>query len=65
MLSDPLFIVVALAVLLVAGILLFGIGGFAVGAGGKRANKIMQLRILAQFAAVVLILLFVYLRGGS
>lgn len=65
MLNDPLFIIVALAVAAVAGILLFGIGGFAVGSGGKRANKIMQLRILAQFLAVVLILLFVYFRRGG
>ncbi|MGI3168985.1 twin transmembrane helix small protein [Pseudooceanicola sp. C21-150M6] len=65
MLHDPLFIVVAIAVLLVAGILLFGIGGFAAGVGGKRANKVMQLRIIAQFVAVLLILLFVWLRGGS
>ena len=65
MLSDPLFILVALAVVAVAGILLFGIGGFAVGASGKRANKIMQLRIAAQFVAILLILLFVYLRRGG
>ena len=65
MLSDPLFIIVALSVLVVAAILLFGIGGFAAGQNGKRANKIMQLRIVAQFAAVVLILLFVWLRQGG
>lgn len=65
MLNDPLFILIAVAVVAVAGILLFGIGGFAVGASGKRANKIMQLRIIAQLVAVALILLFVYIRGGS
>jgi ABC-type Na+ efflux pump permease subunit len=65
MLSDPLFIIVALSVLVVAAILLFGIGGFAAGKDGKRANKIMQLRIVAQFAAVALILLFVWLRQGG
>lgn len=65
MLSDPLFIVVALAMLLVLGILLFGVGTF--GRGGdfnrKHANKIMRYRIAAQFVAVVLILLFVLIRG--
>ena len=65
MLNDPLFIVVALAVVAVAAILLVGIGGFAVGSDGKRANKIMQLRIVAQLVAVVLILLFVLLRRGG
>ena len=65
MLSDPLFIVVAIAALLVLGILLFGIGSF--GRGGefnrKYANKIMRARVLAQFLAVLLILLFVFVRS--
>ncbi|WP_458791826.1 twin transmembrane helix small protein [Yoonia sp. MH D7] len=65
MASDPLFILVALAVLIVLGILLFGIGTF--GKGGdfnkKHANRIMRWRIGAQAVAVALILLFVYLRG--
>ncbi|WP_407494978.1 twin transmembrane helix small protein [Pseudooceanicola sp. MF1-13] len=65
MLQDPLFIIVALAVLVVAGILLYGIGGFAVGSDGKKANKVMQLRIIAQLVAVILILGFVWLRRGG
>lgn len=68
MLQDPLFILVALAVLLVLGILLFGIGGFARGGEWNRrhANRIMRWRIYAQAGAVVLILIFVLLRrtGG-
>lgn len=65
MLDDPLFIVMALALLVVAIILLTGIGGFAKGGefNKKYANKLMQLRIAAQFVAVILILLFVWLRG--
>ena len=65
MFDDPLFIIVALAVLAVAAILLVGIGGFAAGTDGKKSNKIMQLRIVAQLVAVVLILLFVWLRSGG
>jgi ABC-type Na+ efflux pump permease subunit len=65
MLQDPLFIIVALAVLVVAGILLYGIGGFAVGSDGKKANTVMQLRIIAQLIAVILILGFVWLRRGG
>lgn len=65
MLNDPLFILVALAVVSVAAILLFGIGGFAAKVDGKRSNKVMRLRIVAQLVAVALILLFVYLRGGN
>ena len=69
MMHDPLFLVVALACLVVLAILLFGIGTF--GKGGefnrKYANKIMRWRIGAQFIAVLLILLFVWLRrqGGQ
>lgn len=65
MATDPLFILLALACLAVLGILLFGIGSF--GKGGeynrKNANKIMRWRIAMQAVAVILILLFVYMRG--
>lgn len=62
MAQDPLFVIVILAMATVAIILMVGIGGF--GRGGefnrKYANKLMRLRIFAQFIAVLLILLFVY-----
>ena len=66
MLNDPLFIVVAAAVLLVLFILLTGIGGFAKGGdfNRKHANRIMRYRIYAQAVAVALILVFVYFRRG-
>ena len=68
MAGDPLFILVVLAMAAVAIILLIGIGGF--GKGGefnrKYANKLMRMRILAQFVAVLIILLFVFIsRGGE
>ena len=67
MLQDPLFIVMAVAMLAVVAVLLFGIGSFAKGGefNRKYANKAMRLRIIAQFVAVLLILAFVWLRGGS
>ena len=62
MASVPLFVLVILSMAIVAIVLLTGIGGF--GRGGefnkKYANKIMRLRIVAQFFAVILILAFVY-----
>lgn len=69
MLNDPLFIVVAVACIVVLGILLWGVGSF--GRGGeynaRNANKIMRYRIAAQFIAVLLILAFVWFRrqGGQ
>lgn len=67
MLQDPLFIVAAIASVVVLIILMVGIGGFAKGGefNRKYANKIMRLRIAAQFVAVLLILAFVLLRNGG
>ena len=69
MLNDPLFIIVAVACLGVAVILAFGISTFGKEGldNAKRANKFMRWRIIAQFVAVILILLFVYIRrqGGQ
>ncbi|WP_109468542.1 twin transmembrane helix small protein [Albibacillus kandeliae] len=57
-----LILVMLAAVVIVLAI---GIGGFAKGGqfNAKYANKMMRLRLLLQFLAVVLILLFVFLRG--
>jgi len=68
MASDPLFWVVGAACILVVLILVWGLGSFGKGGAynAKNANKIMRYRIGAQFVAILLILLFVYLRrqGG-
>jgi hypothetical protein len=68
MARDPLFIVTAIACLAVVAVLLVGVGGFARGGefNRKHANRIMRLRLLAQFVAVVLIVIFAYFarRGG-
>ncbi|MGH1457891.1 MAG: twin transmembrane helix small protein [Paracoccaceae bacterium] len=65
--DDPLFILVALACLAVVGILMVGVGGFAKGGdfNRKNANKVMRLRIVVQFVAIVLILAFVYFRRSG
>jgi len=65
MAHDPLFIVAAIACLAVVVVLLVGVGSFARGGAfnRKHANRIMRLRLLAQFIAVVLIVLFVWVSG--
>jgi hypothetical protein len=68
MTRDPLFYVAAFACVAVVAVLLVGVGGFARGGDFNRkyANKLMRLRLLAQFIAVILIVAFVYFsrRGG-
>lgn len=62
MTRDPLFLLAAFACLAVLGVLIVGVLGFARGGefNRKYANKIMRLRLLMQFLAVVLIVAFVY-----
>lgn len=60
-----LYYLILILMAAVVVVLAFGIGSFGKGgtAGAKRSNKMMQLRLLLQFAAVLLILLFIYLGG--
>lgn len=65
--SDPFFILAAIACLVVVVVLAFGLGGFAGGGtfNKKNSNKLMRYRIAAQFVAVVFIVLFVYFRNSG
>ena len=65
MLQDPLFLIVGAACLVVVFILVLGIGGFAKGGdfNRKHANRLMRYRIYAQAIAVILILLFLFIRS--
>ena len=67
MASDPLFIFILLAILAVVIILMTGLGGFAAGGAfnKKNSNKLMRMRILAQFVAVVLIVGYIWFKGGA
>lgn len=67
MLSDPLFVLVVISVLAVLVILAIGIGGFAKGGefNKRHSNRMMRYRIAAQAIAVVLIVLFVVIRGAG
>lgn len=67
MANDPFFYVIVIACLIVAAILVWGVSSFGTGGDGKKSNKIMQLRIAAQFVAVILIVAFAFYRaqGGN
>jgi len=67
MASDPLFYLVVAAILIVLGTLIFGLAVFVRGGefNRKYANKIMRWRIISQAVAVLLILLYVFLRRSG
>lgn len=64
--GDPLFILVVIAVLAVVVVLVMGLGGFASGGAFNKANsnKLMRWRIILQFIAVILIVIYVYFAKG-
>lgn len=63
--SDPLFWLVVIALGSVALILTIGIGGFARGGefNRKHGNRMMRWRIIAQAIALVIIMIYVTIRG--
>lgn len=67
MTNDPIFILLAIAMIAVLVILGMGIAQFGKGTkeAAKKSNKFMQLRIAAQAVAVVLLLIFVWMRSGG
>ena len=67
MFADPLYILTVVAVIAVVIVLIFGLGGFAGGGefNKRNLNKLMRMRIIAQFIAVVLIVIYVYLRKDA
>ena len=64
---SPLYIFILVMLGAVVLVLAIGIGGCAKGGkfNAKYANKMMRLRLLLQFVAVLLILLFIYLRQNG
>lgn len=64
--ADPFFILIVVAILAVVIVLMVGLGGFAGGGAFNKANsnKLMRWRIIAQFVAVVLIVIYVYFIKG-
>jgi hypothetical protein len=67
MFKDPVFLIATIGCFIVLAILAVGIGGFAKGGdfNKKYANKLMQLRIIAQAVAVLVIVLFAWARSKT
>ncbi|WP_136648592.1 twin transmembrane helix small protein [Paracoccus aeridis] len=64
--DEPLFILMALAVLITFAVLATGLGGFARGGEFNRrnGNRLMRWRIIAQAVSIALILAVVAVRGS-
>jgi hypothetical protein len=56
---------VLLAALAVAGVLLLGLVNMMRGGPAQTSQKLMRLRVLLQFAAIVLIMAVLWWRGSS
>ena len=67
MFSDPLFILLAVAMLSVVFVLARGISQFGKGdiESAKKSNRMMQWRLALQFLAVLLLLFFLWMRSGG
>ena len=65
LLKDPMFLLATVLTLVVAAILIFGIGSFAKGGdfNKRNGNRIMRWRLYAQFIAVIVIAGFAWLRS--
>lgn len=63
--DKTLFILAAVLCLIVTVILAVGIGGFAKGGefNRKNGNRMMRWRLIAQFAAIVIILGYLWIRS--
>ena len=64
---DTLVILLILAIIATVVALTLGLGAFARGRpiGKLTSNKLMRARIIGQGIAVILVVLLVWLRGGS
>ena len=65
LMNDPIFLIATALTLVVAAILMFGIGSFAKGGdyNKRNGNRIMRWRLYAQFIAVIVIVGFAWLRS--
>lgn len=63
MLHWSIFLFIPLALALVAGVLFLGLANLATGGSPQRSQKLMQLRVLFQFLAIILVMVTIYAMG--
>ncbi|WP_029006491.1 twin transmembrane helix small protein [Azorhizobium doebereinerae] len=60
MLHWTIYLLIPLALASVAGVLILGLFNLASGGSPQRSQKLMQLRVLFQFLAVILVMITIY-----
>jgi len=58
--SEFFNIIVTLSVLVVALVLILGLSNMLKGGSANRSQKLMRLRVIAQFVAIIFIMIFFY-----
>jgi hypothetical protein len=59
-----IYILVPIAVLAVATVLVLGLTNLARGGSPQRSQKLMRLRVLLQFVAIVVVMLTIWITKG-
>ncbi|GGF80037.1 hypothetical protein GCM10007301_45230 [Azorhizobium oxalatiphilum] len=60
MLHWTIYLLIPLALASVAGVLILGLANLAAGGSPQRSQKLMQLRVLFQCGAVILVVITIY-----
>ncbi|MBA4791403.1 MAG: twin transmembrane helix small protein [Pseudomonadota bacterium] len=63
MLSWSIYFLIPLALAAVAGVLILGLVNLAAGGSPQRSQKLMQMRVLLQFLAIVIIMVTIFAMG--
>lgn len=63
MLSWSIYLLIPLALAAVAGVLVLGLVNLAAGGSPQRSQKLMQMRVLLQFLAIVIIMATIFAMG--
>ena len=63
MLSWSISFLIPLALAAVAGVLILGLVNLAAGGSPQRSQKLMQMRVLLQFLAIVIIMVTIFAMG--
>ncbi len=64
MLHWSIYLFIPLALALVAGVLFFGMYNFISGGSPQRSQKLMQMRVLFQFLALILVIATIFAMRG-